>query len=125
MANILLVDDDEYISEELKDWLMNGGHCVEAVFSGPEALDHLQFCQYDLILMDSNLPGKNGKDVCFEYRTKGGATPIVMLTGDSSTIALEECMKAGANLFLEKPFPLEELDLVIQRYTADLPVAGR
>lgn len=120
MANILLVDDDEYISEELKDWLVDGGHSVEAVFSGPEALDHLQFCSYDLILMDSNLPGKNGREVCFEFRTKGGVTPIIMLTGDSSSYALEDCMKAGANLFLEKPFPLEELEAVINRYTMDL-----
>ena len=124
MANILLVEDDEYISEELKDYLTSNGHCVEAVFSGPEALEHLLFNSYDLVFLDSNLPGKNGRDVCCEFRKKGGVTPVVMLTGESALHAMEECMKAGANLFLEKPFPLEELDTVITRYTTDLPAAS-
>lgn len=115
---ILLVDDDEDISEELKDWLKDCGHSVEAVYSGPEALEHLKYFQYDLIILDYQLPGKPGKEVCREYRTAGGATPIIMLTGNSASDFQTECLQAGANRFLEKPFALEELELVAQRLCA-------
>lgn len=110
---ILLVDDDFDIIEELKEWLIDSGHFVESVFSGPEALDHLAFGQYDLIVLDYYLPGKGGKEVCREFRAKGGRTPIVMLTGNAAFEFKDECIQAGANTFLEKPFPLDEFDKIL------------
>lgn len=109
---ILLVDDDIDLSDELKEWFCYDGHLVDTVCSGPEALEHLMFCQYDLVVLDYNLPGKNGPDVCKEFRAKGGLTPIVMLTGNTME-SHGECMRAGATAFLQKPFPLEDINRIL------------
>lgn len=113
---ILLVDDDIDISDELKEWLVECGHFVEAVYSGPEALEHLGFYEYDLIVLDYQLPGKKGQDVCREFRARGGVTPIIMLTGNSASDFQNDCLEAGVNNFLEKPFPLEELSEIVKVY---------
>jgi DNA-binding response OmpR family regulator len=113
---ILLVDDDVDLSDELKEWLVDCGHTVETAYSGPEALDHLQFCKYDLIMLDYNLPGKEGRDVCREYRLAGGAAPVVMLTGYSAKDSEESCLQAGVSEFLEKPFNLDKLEAVLNHY---------
>ena len=114
---ILLVDDDEDLSDELKEWLCFDGHLVDTVGSGPEATEHLVFCQYDLIVLDYNLPGKNGPDVCREFRARGGKTPVVILTGNSME-SHGECIRAGANVFLQKPFPLDDIQRLLEGFSS-------
>src|SRR5882672_3665250 len=106
---ILIVEDDVDISAELQDWLRENNYKVDAVFSGPEALEHLEFKTYDMVLLDGHLPGMDGEFVCQNYRRSGGKTPVLILTGRSENEEKEVFMAAGANDLLVKPFDLDEL----------------
>jgi DNA-binding response OmpR family regulator len=109
MARILVVEDDEDLSERLKDWLVFQKHIVETAHDGNEALEQMEFGQWDVIVLDWHLPGMDGPDVCKLYRSKGGGTPILMLTGRDGSAAKVAGLQAGANDFLPKPFHLKEL----------------
>lgn len=115
MTRVLLVEDDHDIAFELKDWLVENDYLVEHTSSGPEAIDHLEFHKYDAIVLDGQLPGMSGVEVCAAYRAAGGLTPVIMMTGRTREEAFDACMKAGANFFLEKPFDLDELLTIIDR----------
>jgi DNA-binding response OmpR family regulator len=101
---------------ELKECLIDDGHVVEAVYSGAEALEHLAYYEYDIILLDYHMPGAKGDDVCQEYRSSGGVTPVVMLTGDSFEESKTACLNAGANTFVEKTFSIIELNRVMDGF---------
>ena len=123
MARILVVEDDADLSERLKDWLVFEKHIVETVFSGPEALEHLQFCQYDVVVLDWHLPGMDGPDVCKNYRLSGGLTPILMLTGRDGAAAKVAGLEAGASDFLAKPFHLKDLSARLTRLLTATPAS--
>ncbi len=109
MAKILLVEDDRNLAITVKDWLEFEHHLVEAVEVGTEALELAQSYQYDLIILDIELPKMNGLEVCKNYRQGGGQAPILMLTGRGSIPDKESGLDAGADDYLTKPFHLKEL----------------
>lgn len=109
MAKILLVEDDRNLAITVKDWLEFEHHLVEAVEVGTEALELAQSYQYDLIILDIELPKMNGLEVCKNYRQGGGQAPILMLTGRGSIPDKETGLDAGADDYLTKPFHLKEL----------------
>lgn len=109
MAKLLVVEDDPKLSDQLRQFLMEMKHEVETVNDGSEAADRLKFYHYDLVVLDWNLPGKDGVDVCREYREHGGATPIIMLTGMDQLRQKEAGLDAGADDYLTKPFEPREL----------------
>ena len=116
MAKILLVEDDESLSETVTDWLVFQDHIVETAGTGPEALEQLQCSTFDIIILDWNLPGIAGPEICKIYRAEGGRSPVIMLTGMSSAKERETCMNAGANDYLKKPFKLNELSTKLSEY---------
>ena len=69
----------------------------------------LRAYQYDLVILDINLPRMSGIEICREYRNKGGTTPILMLTGRDTIDEKETGLDAGADDYLTKPFHREEL----------------
>ncbi len=118
MARILVVEDDYDLSDRLKTWLEFEKHIVEAAFTGPEALEHMQFGEYDLVILDWQLPGMDGPDVCKEYRKSGGKSPVLMLTGRDGSAAKQTGLAAGATDFLQKPFDLKSLSARINTLVA-------
>ena len=109
MAKLLVVEDDPRLSEQLKHFLVELKHEVETVANGLEAADRLRLYHYDLVVLDWNLPGKEGVDVCREYRKNGGATPIIMLTGMDHVRQKAAGLDSGADDYLTKPFEPMEL----------------
>lgn len=109
MAKILLIEDDEFLSELVCKCLTRDNHIVETASTGEDGLDLLRVYKYDLIVLDWLLPGLTGMDVCREYRTRGSSCPILMLTVKSSIDAKEEGLNAGADDYLTKPFHPREL----------------
>jgi DNA-binding response OmpR family regulator len=69
----------------------------------------LKQCQYDLIVLDVNLPAVSGLDVCRAFRHRGGTTPIIMLTVNQTIDDKEFGFDAGADDYLTKPFHVREL----------------
>lgn len=109
MAKILVVEDDTSLLSDVSDWLEFEKHTVESVSDGKEAEERLRFYQYDLVVLDWELPGAHGVDICQRYRAGGGSTPILMLTGKSEIADKEQGLDAGADDYLTKPFHLKEL----------------
>jgi DNA-binding response OmpR family regulator len=114
MAKILVVDDDKALSGTVVKWLTFEHYTVELVDNGEDATEHLKFYKFDLIILDWNLPGKQGVDVCKEFRASGGITPILMLTGKDTVDDKEKGFDSGADDYLTKPFHLKELSLRVR-----------
>lgn len=104
MAKVLLVEDDEELSEVLMHTLTNRGFTVQAVQNGHAALDLLRVNKYDVIVLDWMMPGLSGIDVCRRLRSGGNSTPILMLTARTSDDDTELGLDAGADDYLSKPF---------------------
>lgn len=109
MPKILVVEDDREFSNLIKDWLSAQGYLIESAHSGPDALHLLKLGSYDLVVLDVNLPGLSGLDVCRTYRQRGGSAPVIMLTVNKSIDDKEGGFDAGADDYLPKPFNFREL----------------
>lgn len=109
MAKILLVEDDSGISATVKDWLEKEFHMIEHTADGRDGLDMLRHYQFDLVILDWNLPGMTGVEICREYRQRGGVIPVIMLTGKADINDKVQGLECGADDYLTKPFDLKEL----------------
>lgn len=109
MSKILLVEDELDLSNQIRDWLIREHYIVEAVENGDTAYHHLRVAKFDVIILDWQLPGMSGLEVCKKYRSTGGKTPVLMLTARSTVDDKEEGLDAGADDYLCKPFHLKEL----------------
>ena len=118
MATILLVEDDHFLSDTIRSYLEWKQHVVDRAFEGPEALEKAQHGTYDLIILDWQLPGMDGVDVCRNYRSGGGRVPVLMLTGRSDPKEMQSAKDAGAEGFLPKPFKLDQLEKNVEQMLA-------
>lgn len=109
MAKILLVEDDLDLAGRIIEWLQFEKHAVESVTDGREASDLVKFYKYELLILDWNLPGKSGLEICKEHRAAGGTTPVLILTGRGEIEEKEAGLDSGADDYLTKPFHMKEL----------------
>src|SRR4030095_5739874 len=106
MGRILVVEDDTQLSEDMGIWLVSEKHEVDVVNDGIEATKRLTESDYDLLILDWDLPGKQGVDICRDYRDEGGRGGVLMLPGRGSSLDKEQGLDAGADDYLTKPFDL-------------------
>ena len=104
MAKVLLVEDDEELSEVLKHTLAQRGFTVQTAKDGQSALELLRVNKYDVIVLDWMMPGLSGVDVCKRLRSSGNKSPILMLTARTTDDDMEQGLDAGADDYLTKPF---------------------
>lgn len=109
MARILLIDDDLQMSTLLKEWLEANQYQVALQNNGLTGREALKRGDFDIVVLDWDMPGANGLDLCREYKQAGGLSPILMLTGRSNVAEKEAGFNAGADDFLVKPFQPREL----------------
>jgi DNA-binding response OmpR family regulator len=109
MAKILLVEDDEALSKRIKSWLEIEHHAVECAIRGHDALERLKFFQFDLIILDWQLPELDGIEILQAYRNSGGKSAVLMLTGRDDVKDRLTGLNCGADDYLTKPFHPEEL----------------
>jgi DNA-binding response OmpR family regulator len=114
MAKILIVEDDKPLSQLIVDWLTGEKHVPDPVYEGPEGLDRLKFYKYDAAILDWELPGMSGPEICQQFRESGGQTPILMLTGKKEIEDKTTGLDAGADDYLTKPFHMQELSARIR-----------
>ncbi|MDR8018111.1 MtrAB system response regulator MtrA [Nesterenkonia aerolata] len=107
-ASILVVDDDEALSEMIGIVLRNDGFEPTFCATGHGALEAFRSARPDVVLLDLMLPGKDGIEVCREIRAEAD-TPIVMLTAKSDTADVVRGLEAGADDYVPKPFKPAEL----------------
>jgi two-component system OmpR family response regulator len=106
---ILVVEDDSKAARFLKQGLEEEGHVVDVAADGEEGAQLGHVNQYDLIVLDIQLPKKDGLELSRELRREGVETPILMLTGRDSTQDIVRGLDAGADDYLTKPFAFDEL----------------
>src|SRR5271154_5854483 len=109
MAKIFVVEDDAALCDTIAEWLKLEQHLAQAMHNGAEALENLKTSEYDLIILDLMLPGLNGIEICRQYRSSGGTTPVLILTAKDAINERAEGLDAGADDYLTKPFHPQEL----------------
>lgn len=115
--NILLIEDDHTLSNNICDSLKTDSINAIPVFDGALAEKMLKREEYDCVIMDVNLPGKNGFDLCKEFRQYNQHTPVLMLTAFSELEDKVQGFNCGADDYLTKPFFMRELLLRIHAIT--------
>ena len=109
MQTILLVEDDQQLSSDIKAQLIKAGLNVEAVFDGLLAERMIARQNFDCIILDVNLPGKTGYEICRSTRLQNIKTPIIILTAFGEIDDKLEGFNCGADDYLTKPFYFKEL----------------
>ncbi|MDO8715732.1 MAG: response regulator transcription factor [Dehalococcoidales bacterium] len=105
--SILVVDDEPAVNSVVRDCLEAEGWKTKPVFNGEEAIDAVQKHRPDVVILDINLPGMNGVDVCrriAEYRI-----PVIMLTATGDLGIEEKCLGFGADDYITKPMRPRDL----------------
>jgi len=111
LINILIVDDSRVMRKLIINILHNNEfNCIEAE-NGIEALEKIVVNDVDLIIADLNMPKMTGLELVNTIRssTVYSKIPIIMLTTEKNEIERQKCLEAGANVYLIKPLPAEEL----------------
>ena len=106
---LLVVEDNKKLAGYLKNSLTNEGYSVDLALDGNEADRYISMNEYDLIVLDIMLPGKDGVTVCKEMRQKKNSTPILFLTAKGETDDKVNGLDSGGDDYLVKPFELSEL----------------
>ncbi len=125
MSRILVVEDEPGIAMALEDDLTSEGYEVEVVGDGEAAGRRARQGEFDLILLDVMLPGKDGFEVCRELRQAGLRTPIIMLTAKTQEAEKVLGLELGADDYVTKPYSPRELrariKAALRRTAGELP----
>ena len=119
--NILIVEDEKKIADTLKMGLTENGFYVEVAYDGKIGYQLLTSRRFDLVILDINLPGMNGYDLCKAIRYRNMNTVVIILTSMSSLDDKIEGYDAGADDYLVKPFEFRELLLKIRALLKHTP----
>ena len=106
---ILLVEDEPRMANVIAKGLRENSYAVDVVGDSDAALYQSSINDYDLIVLDVLLPGRDGFEICREWRRRGNATPILMLTARATIDDRITGFDAGADDYLTKPFSFREL----------------
>lgn len=121
MERILVVEDDNVISEMLRDALTKEGFACAQAFSGTECMLRISMEQYDLILLDLTLPGQSGDEVLRELRSRGINIPVIVVSAHDDLNSKVDVLSIGADDYVTKPFEIKE---VVARIRVQLRKAG-
>lgn len=109
MAKLLVVEDDPLVLKAVTDILTFEQHKLETFTNGQKGFEMLKAFTYDLIILDWDVPGMSGLEICQKFRWTGGVTPVLMLTGKNNPEEKELALDSGADDYVCKPFNAKEL----------------
>ncbi len=107
---ILIVEDDEPLRALLRRGLSEGGYVVDAIADGRECAAYLSSAQYDVVVLDLNLPGIDGLSILRRIRKNGEHVPVLILTARDTASDVVAGLDAGGDDYLRKPFAFDELE---------------
>jgi DNA-binding response OmpR family regulator len=126
--DILIVEDDEAIATGLSLNLRLAGHQAIVVGDGERALEAINERELDLVLLDINLPRKNGLDVLASVREADNLVPVIVLSARDGEFDKVAALRLGADDYVTKPFALAELlariDAVLRRSSASVAASA-
>lgn len=115
-ASILLVEDD-VLNQMIASKLLNRlGHQVRIANNGQEALDELETYDFDLVLMDMQMPVMDGIEATRRLRSNGNTLPVLAFTANTSADDHRLCLEAGMQDVLIKPVQLESLNRMLEHF---------
>ncbi len=106
---VLIVEDEKRLAEALTEIMREQHYVVDAVFDGEDGLAYALSVQYDVIVLDVMLPGRNGFDMVRALRANKVATPVLLLTARDELTDKVTGLDCGADDYMTKPFVPEEL----------------
>ncbi len=106
---LLVIEDDRKVASFLQRGLREDGYEVDVAHDGSEGALNAHVYDYDALLVDVMLPGKNGYEIVRELRGEGKTVPILLLTARDATEDIVRGLDAGADDYLTKPFSFDEL----------------
>lgn len=106
--HIVVVEDNVSVAKGLRYYLEDVGHAVDVLHDGADASAFLQGDQADIVVLDINLPQKDGLTILKEMRARNDVRPVLLLTAQSETADKVSGLDAGADDYLSKPFDMEE-----------------
>ena len=106
---VLVVEDERKMAEALAKGLRGCGYAVDLAHEGEAALMNARVYDYDAVVLDVMLPGRNGFDLCQELRSESRWCPILMVTARDAVEDRVRGLDAGADDYLVKPFAFDEL----------------
>src|SRR5215472_2571565 len=106
---VLVVEDFEVLAAAIGAGLRREGMAVDVVLDGDDALDHLAVTRYDVVVLDRDLPGTHGDEVCRQIVAGGSQSRVLMLTAASTVADRVDGLGIGADDYLPKPFDFAEL----------------
>jgi len=108
-VRILVVEDFEVLARSIGTGLRREGMAVDVVLDGDDALEHLALTRYDVVILDRDLPGTHGDDVCRQIVVERTGSRVLMLTAASTIKDRVDGLELGADDYLPKPFDFSEL----------------
>src|SRR5688572_25983313 len=115
MSNLLIVDDEQSYRQLLTLVFQTGGHSIRTATNGREAVRLLQEEPADLIISDVKMPDMDGIELLRSVREFLPDAAMVMMTAFASVETAREAFKLGADDFIQKPFDVEELKLIVKK----------
>lgn len=109
MKNILIIEDDKRIAQNISRGLIAEGYKTQIAYDGITGKQDALSDNYDLVILDINLPGMNGYQVCEQLRIYKPSLPVIMLTAYGEIEDKIEGLGKGADDYMVKPFDLREL----------------
>jgi DNA-binding response OmpR family regulator len=106
---ILIVEDNQILSKYIKSSLENQGYSVDSSYNGFDAEKKILSTDYDLIVLDVMIPGKDGISLCNDLRKNGNKSKILMLTAKSDIEDKIKGLDSGVDDYITKPFDIREL----------------
>ena len=114
---LFIVEDEKEICDTVAKSLYDAGYEVDTCYDGEEALAGILTENYDLVVLDLNLPGMDGMEILKELRQENEETKVLILSARGQIADKVEALDAGANDYMEKPFHLQELEARIRSLT--------
>lgn len=106
---ILVVEDEEKVASFIRKGLEQSSYTVDVAYNGEDALAYAETNEYNAIVLDIMLPGRDGLSVVRELRARGNGVPVLALTARSALEDKVEGLDSGCDDYLAKPFAFEEL----------------
>ena len=122
LPSILVVDDNEDNAHIIRDYLEARGYTISVAYNGDQAMELFEKEKPSLVLLDVMMPGRDGWQVCREMKESesGRDVRIIMVTALQDWMDKRQAIETGADDFVEKPFELARLAMVVERNAAQL-----